>query len=253
MYARSLLSELPGAVEEAVREPYGARAVIYCVVLDKGQGIRDEQLKRLERFADPDVYAQTLDLIPLIDTMDTVFRLPIIDLAVPTLKQLSLAQYKLFKANLLALIEMDATIDLLEWSLQRIVLNHLDGHFISPKPVTVRYSELSSLRKEIELVLSVMAHAGALDGHEAQSAFDASARALAEIDLTLLPVDRVSIVELDRAFVKLDQSAPSMKAELLKACVASIWHDAKASAVEMELLRAFASALDCPMPPAAAA
>ena len=39
-YARSLLSELSSDVKEAAREPYGARALIYCMVLDKGQRSR---------------------------------------------------------------------------------------------------------------------------------------------------------------------------------------------------------------------
>jgi Zn-dependent protease with chaperone function len=252
-YARSLLSELPGTVEQAVREPYGARAVLYCVALDKGPAIRGKQLKRLQDFADPDVYELTLDLIPVMDGLDAVLRLPIIDLAVPTLKQLSLAQYELFKANLLSLIEMDAKLELLEWSLQKIVLNHLDGHFFNPKSMKVRYSDPLNLKIEIQLVLSVVARAGASqDEREAQSAFTASLQALPAIDLTLLPSERISIVELDRAFVKLEQATPSVKAGLLKACAACIWHDERATPVEVELLRAFAGALDCPMPQVAA-
>ncbi|MCJ7799906.1 MAG: hypothetical protein MUP33_09165 [Polaromonas sp.] len=35
-YARSLLSDLPAAMREAAREPCGARAVIYCLLLGKG-------------------------------------------------------------------------------------------------------------------------------------------------------------------------------------------------------------------------
>src|SRR3990170_1063162 len=99
--ARSLLSELSVVVKEAAREPHGARAVIYSLALDKGQEVRARQLKQLQDHADPDVYALTLMLMPQMDGLDIRFRLPIIDIAIPALKQLSLSQYKLFKGNLI--------------------------------------------------------------------------------------------------------------------------------------------------------
>lgn len=162
-YARSLLSELPMAIKEAAREPYGARAMMYSLALDQGQEVRARQLQQLQDHADPDVYALTLTLMPQMDDLDTKFRLPIIDIAIPTLKQLSLGQYKLFKKNLVALIEMDSRVDLLEWSLQKILFNHLDGQFFKLAPMKVRYSDPGRLKKEIELVLSMMAYAGAED------------------------------------------------------------------------------------------
>ncbi|MFY9329545.1 MAG: hypothetical protein WAO76_16235, partial [Georgfuchsia sp.] len=65
----------------------------------------------------------------------------------------------------------------------------------------------------------------------------------------LLANDQIKIADLDLALGKLNELKPLAKSRLLKACVASIWHDQRASAVEMELLRAFAGALDCPMQP----
>ena len=58
-YARSLISELPMVIKEAAREPYGARAVIYSLVLDPGQEVRGRQLKHLQEYADPDVLVVT--------------------------------------------------------------------------------------------------------------------------------------------------------------------------------------------------
>ncbi|MCZ6577575.1 MAG: M48 family metallopeptidase, partial [Gammaproteobacteria bacterium] len=128
-YARSLISELPIAIKEAAREPYGARAVIYSLVLDRGQEVRAKQLKQLHDHADPDVYGLTCALMPEMSGLDFKYRLPLIDITIPALKQLSISQYKAFRLNLIALIEMDSKVDLLEWSLQKILFNHLDGQF----------------------------------------------------------------------------------------------------------------------------
>ncbi|OGB00800.1 MAG: heat-shock protein HtpX [Burkholderiales bacterium RIFCSPHIGHO2_12_FULL_61_11] len=247
-YARSLLSDLPTAIKEAAREPYGARAIIYCMALDKGQEVRPRQLKQLREHADPDVYALTLTLMPQMDELDVKYRLPVIDIAIPALKQLSLSQYKLFRGNLIALIEMDSRVDLLEWSLQKIVFNHLDGQFFKLAPMKARYSDPGQLKKEIELVLSVMAQAGAQNQSGMEEAFAAAAQTLESSGLALLARNQIRISDLDLALEKLEKLKPLAKSRLLKACVAGIAHDQRASAVELELLRAFAGVLDCPMP-----
>lgn len=251
-YARSLLSELSMVVKEAAREPHGARAVIYSLALDKGHEVRARQLKQLQDHADPDVYALTLTLMPQMDELDIKYRLPVIDIAIPALKQLSLSQYQLFRGNLIALIEMDSRVDLLEWSLQKILFNHLDGQFFKLARMKARYSHPGQLKKEIELVLSVMAHAGAQDQSGMEEAFGAAAEALESSGLALLAKNQIRISDLDLALEKLEKLKPLAKSRLLKACVASIGHDQKVSAVEVELLHAFAGVLDCPMPSATA-
>lgn len=248
-YARSLLSALPEAIGEAAREPYGARAIMYSLVLDKGQEVRAKQLEQLRDHADPDVYALTLALMRQTDGLDVKYRLPVIDIAIPALKQLSLGQYKLFKENLIALIEVDSRVDLLEWSLQKIVFHHLDGQFFKLAPMQVRYSQPGLLKKEIELVLSMMAHAGAQNQSTTEKAFRVAANLLGSGGLALLARDRIRIADLDLALGKLEKLKPSAKSRLLKACVASIGHDQRVTATEVELLRAFAGVLDCPVPP----
>lgn len=248
-YARSLLSELSVAIKEAAREPYGARAVVYCLVLDKGQAVRARQLKQLQDHADPDVYALTLTLLPQMDELDVKFRLPILDIAIPALKQLSLNQYKLFRDNLITSIKMDSRVDLLEWSLQKILFGHLDGQFFKPARMQARYSDPGQLKKEIEVVLSVMVQAGARNQRGAEEAFDAAMASLKLSGLALRAEDQLEVADLDLALGKLEQLKPLAKSRLLKACVAGIWHDQRATPVEMELLRAFAGVLDCPIPP----
>jgi len=251
-HARSLLSELPATIQEAAREPYGARAVMYSLVLDKGAEVRAKQLERLRADADPDVYALTVGLMPQLDDLDIKFRLPMMNIAIPALKHLSPGQYKSFKANLVALIEMDSRVDLLEWSLQQILFKHLDGQFFKPARITARYARTEDLKKEIELVLSMLAYAGADDDSATAAAFNAAAAALETGELKLLAKEQIRIADLDAAFEKLEKLKPMAKSRLLRACVASIGRDQKVTAVELELLRAFAGALDCPMPPALA-
>ncbi len=45
---------------------------------------------------------------------------------------------------------MDSRVDLLEWSLQKILFNHLDGQFFKLTHTKARTSDLGQLKKEIE-------------------------------------------------------------------------------------------------------
>ncbi len=248
-YARALISELPKAVREAAGEPHGARAVIYSLVLDPGTEVRGAQLKHLREHGDPDVLALTHQLMPEIDGLDVKYRLPLIDIAIPALKQLSIAQYKSFRDNLTALIEIDSRVDLLEWSLRKILFNHLDGQFFKLTHAKARHSHLGPLKKEIELILSVMAHAGHHDRNMAEDAFRAATKTLKLGELRLAAKNEISLSDLDRSLQKLAELKPLAKPQLLKACAASVVHDQIISPVEIELLRAFSDVLECPMPP----
>jgi Zn-dependent protease with chaperone function len=248
-HARSLIAGLPEVVAEAAREPYGARAVMYSLALDRGQEVRGKQMEHLQMHADPEVFVLTNKLMPEMGGLDIKYRLPLIDMSIPALKQLSLDQYRSFKENLKALVEMDSKIDLLEWSLQKILFVHLDGHFFKlPHPMT-RYNHVRDLRQEVRVILSVMAYAGQQEQQDIEAAFHAAAEALEFGELQLREKSSINVADLDMATQKLEMLNPLAKQKLLQACAVSVMNDQKISSVEAELLRAVASVLGCPMPP----
>jgi Zn-dependent protease with chaperone function len=248
-HARSLIAGLPEVVAEAAREPYGARAVIYSLALDRGQEVRGKQMEYLQMHADPEVFILTNKLMPEMGGLDIKYRLPLIDMTIPALKQLSLDQYRSFKENLKALVEMDSKIDLLEWSLQKILFVHLDGHFFKlPHPMT-RYNHVRDLRQEVRVILSVMAYAGQQEQEDIEAAFHAAAEALEFGELQLREKSSINVADLDMATQKLEMLNPLATQKLLQACAVSVMNDQKISSVEAELLRAVASVLGCPMPP----
>ena len=98
-YARTLIDELPATLKEAVREPYGARAIMYTLILNTGTTMRNTQLEYLQEHAETGVYALMNKITPPLQNLDTRYRLPLIELAIPALKQLSLSQYQALKSN----------------------------------------------------------------------------------------------------------------------------------------------------------
>jgi hypothetical protein len=128
-------------IKEAARESCGARAVIYSMVLDPDEKVHGIQLAHLQKYADPDVFVLTHKLLSEMGGMDIKYRLPVIDIAMPALKQLSLDQYQVFRDNLVTLIKMNSRMELLEWSLQKILFNHLDGQFFKLAHTKIRYAD----------------------------------------------------------------------------------------------------------------
>ena len=248
-HARALIAELAIDLKEAAREPYGARAVIYLLLLDAAQEVRGRQLAQLQQHADAEVFVLTNKLMPEMSKLDIKYRLPLIDIAIPALKQLSLAQYQTFKFNVTALIEMDSKIDMFEWSLQKILFTHLDGQFFKLKHMLPRYTHVSEIKQEIAMVLSMMAYAGHENQIDTEAAFSAAAKVLNLGGLQLLAKNEIIISALDLSLQKLEMLKPLAKPLLLKACATSVMHDQKVSPVEIELLRAFSDVIGCPMPP----
>ena len=167
-YAATLVDGLPTAIVGAAHEPYGARALIYALLIDRQTEAREVQLAHLSRAADPGVYKETLKLLQLIEQLDARVRLPLVDIALPALRALTDAQYQQFKQNVVELVEADRTIDLFEWSLQRILLHDLEAQQFNVTPGRVRYHKLHRLQPHYELLLSTLAYTGHRDEAAAQ-------------------------------------------------------------------------------------
>jgi hypothetical protein len=97
-------------------------------------------------------------------------------------------------------------------------------------------------------VLSAVSHAGS-DGDEAtRAAFQRGAKATGLADLSLQPWNRDMFKQLDRALDTLSRIPAKSKARLVKGLAETAAADGKIIPRELELLRAVAIALDCPMP-----
>jgi Zn-dependent protease with chaperone function len=248
-YAARLVAQLPPTVIDAAREPYGARAVIYALLINRAADARHRQLDQLVRFGEAGIDAETRRLLPEIEALEARYRLPLIDIALPSLRALSADQYQAFKTNLRALVVADEKIELFEWVLQRMVFTHLRPHFERVKPPRLRHIPPHKLAEPCAVVLSILAHAGSPSEASVRAAFASGAAELPEIEIALLPRERAGLRELDRALGGLAEADPDTRQQLLRACAVCIAADRQVTQAEGELLRAIADGICCPMPP----
>jgi len=255
-YAEQMRDSLPDSVKAAAREPLDAVALIYAMLLSPDDSQRATQLAELAGRVDPAIAQKTGALFPDVSTAVAHAHLPMVNLALGTLRHLTAEQYKQFSQTLDWLIGSDGKIELFEFVLQKIVLHHLAPQFAGTRPPTVQFYTLKPLVPDCAVVLSALANVSSSDAGETQKAFDTGTpylRAPIDADLNLLARENCGVTQIDAALDRLAQAAPIMKKNLLEACIHTVGADGVILEAEAELLRAIADTLDCPMPPFVAA
>jgi Zn-dependent protease with chaperone function len=240
---------LPDIVLSHAENPYGAQALILALLLHDKPGLEQKQYAVLNEVIG-ELHTQNVkQLQPITGELAQTQALPLIDLTLPTLREMTLEQYQRFKLCVQKLIVADDQVDLREWIIQRLVLQHLDQQYGFRKKPVAKYFVLGSAKQSSEIMLSMLAYIEHTDDTDALQAFDSAKRSVGAGALQMLPKSKISIDLLDRVMDELVLLKPPLKKRFLQACVSCISHDGKVSLQAYELTRAIASCLDCPMPP----
>jgi Zn-dependent protease with chaperone function len=251
-YAEQMRDSLPDQIKMAAREPLDAAALIYAMLLSPDEAVRATQTAEIgRRFSQP-VAEKTTVLFPDVSAVAKRARLPIINLALGALKQLSAGDFQIFSQTLQWLVASDGKVELFEFVLQKIILRHLGSQFNGPQKSVVQYYTVKPLVPDCAVVLSALANAGSEDAAEVSKAFATGApylRAPNDADLSLLPEENCGVKQIDAALNRLAQAVPVIKKNLIEACIHTVGADGVIVESEAELLRAISDTLDCPMPP----
>ncbi|MBU0731025.1 MAG: M48 family metallopeptidase [Proteobacteria bacterium] len=249
--ARELIESLPGSIRRGVRNGFGSRAIIYGLLLDDKATVRQKQFVALEQHADPKVYAELQRLLAKIDGLLPEHRLPLVDLSMPALKNLSKNQYASFRKVIKHLMDADQKIDLFEYSLQHVLIKHLDAHFGKPRENIVPITSLSRLRDDISCVLSLLARLDRTDEETARKSLMRAARVFEKEMkyISFLPTKFCSLKYFDASLRKLESAGMDIKRKVLDACLECIVYDDQVTVREAEIFRVIADALNCPAPP----
>jgi Zn-dependent protease with chaperone function len=250
-FAVQLMASLPESVTASVRDPWSASALVYALLLSPEVQVRSKQLEALGTRLQTAIQRELGRLLPVVQSLDPLHRLPLVELAFPALRQFSPAQYLEFRTIIREIIESDQELDLFEFALQKMLIRHLDPHYRPVKRTVVQFYVLRPLWLDAMVLLSALAHVGQPESGQAERAFSLGLKSLAqgEAEERLLPIGDCNLTHIDRALDRFNQAALPIKKALLTASVQTVAADGKVQPREAELLRAIADALDCPMPP----
>jgi Zn-dependent protease with chaperone function len=250
-YAADLQSGLSPVLREAAQQPFSARAVVYAVLLDPRPDVRQVQLEQLRKCAPQRDYEETLRLLEPVRSLPDEARLPLIDQALPALRQMSPPQHQDFRSQVEGLIHADNQVSIFEYALHCVLTRYLDADYNRQRPV-VRYNSAAQITLPMTTTLSLLAWVGHDNAAASQAAFAAGMTTFLGRDAQgepLRPRAECQLQPFHAALQALAQSTPELKRRIIAACAATILYDHQVTIREGELLRAICATLGCPMPP----
>ena len=251
-YAIDLHEAIPPLLQADTRDPLAAGALVCAFLLSPEQTVRQKQLDDLAAATSDAMRQEAARIWPAIQGLPPQARIPLIDLSLPALRRLSPPQFEQFRAAVNALAASDSETDLFEFMLQKIVMRHLETHFLPGRKPVTQFYDLRPLALDCGVLLSATAYAGHDNATEAHAAFAQGAQLLGRIarcEIPWLPPGHCDLARLEAALARLSQAVPQIKKNVLNACAQTVAADGVIQEREAELLRAIADSLDCPVPP----
>ena len=237
-----------GDLQNLAHDPFDARALVYCMLLDRDTEVRSAQLRFLADAAEPGIEKAVLQYYPEVQNTDEQHQLALLESAMPALKELSRAQYQRFSQNAARLITADGLVDVFEWVLHRLLTHELRPHFEGPQNSHGRIKNIDRVSKEAAKLLSILASNSDDDPQHQLDAYQAGAKEL-NLDEPFSLQEGFDYQRMNQALKRLRELKPLAKPALLKACAQTVLADGKLTPREAALVQGVAATLDCPIPP----
>ncbi len=254
--ATAMRVAIPLVLHDAAQSSEASLLLVFAMALGADDAIRERQLRFLEQQLGARRAGRCRELAEELARMDPRLKLPLLELSVPALKQRPPEQLDFLSETLQKLIDVNPNIRLFDYVLIRMLESYL-GELPAPSRGGVRPKRLSTAAALVTLLRCVASY-----GHErsadALGAFKAGiatvgSRGARLPDPSFDPPDEArDLRTLDAALIRLGDLRPRAKQSVLAAVLACIRHDGHIGIAELELFRAIAATLGCPVPPAAA-
>lgn len=233
------LKSIDSALYEAAFDSFDARLIIYALLAKENQNIFSAiSLTDLEKIALQKFFIQT-------KSVPVRLKLPLVELCVPALRQLSISQYNLFRKNIQALMEFDQRIDLFEYALYKTLMRQLHAHFESTEIKATRAVFLR-IEESVQILFSLLAHS---QNNPVQKVFEEGIDEMKwqTKKLILLPYSQINSQKLDEALKVISATQSNTKRKILSACAKMALSEG-VSDQEFELLRVISESIGVPMP-----
>jgi Zn-dependent protease with chaperone function len=251
-YAAKLMEALPDAVRQATRDPHGAAALIYVLLLSPQVGVREAQLRMLKSRLSSEVALKINTTLSSLRRLNELVKIPLLDLTVPALRRLSLPEYAAFMANIAELVAADEQVDLFEFALQKMLRRHLEPSFKPVPEPELRHHSIIGVTGACSTLLSALAHTGHDPVKAAQVAFERGASHLQHegaAKFRFMALTECTLAAIEVALDDLSNATPQLKKIFLGACAHTVAADGMVRPREAELLRAIGDTINCPIPP----
>jgi Zn-dependent protease with chaperone function len=247
-FAASLHAAMPPALLEALHAEDGAASVIYGLLL---AGANAEQQNAaceiIKMRAGESAVRRVQEHAQQLVKLGARARLPVINLAIPTLKLLNQDARGKFLDTVSAIIKVDSSFTLFEFTLLTLLQNHLSAS--AHKADKAKYFKYEDVQEELRVLFTVLARSGTSSLTQVQKTFRQIMGTFSKTADEPAPDKSCTVQSLSAALMKLGALSPLLKQSVITACADCVLHDGMVQPAEAELMQVIAVSLDCPMPP----
>ena len=226
-FARSLHAALPETWRRAVHQAPMAQAMVFGLLLAQDEVLRGTEIVGLSELTDPQTADLALRFHSEAGDLQSAQKIALIDMMIPTLRGLSVAEYQRFRSSVDGLMKSDRRIDLFEYTLSRMIQRHLARYFEGIGPTPVRFRSLKKLVPDARMLLSTLARVGSRSEDEAIRAFRHGAQTLQlkGSDARILDSSQCTLSAVDEALGRYDAAMPALKRDIMLASAATVMAD----------------------------
>ena len=246
--AAVLRGRLPASVDEAVKHPRQARALLLALAMDRDARVRDAQLLAIDNMLGSDCAEDAEHALAQLADVHAMQRLPLAALAFPALRRRPRPELEKLLDTLCALVQVDHSVDLHEYCLVRLLDLQLRELLDPSAGFTPGRKRLRQCRDHFASLLALVAAHGHGDAQAARRAWSrALAHALPNARLSFaLPEDWQAA--MDKSLHELDALRAADKQLVVEAMAVVVSEDDVVTVAEAELLRVICASLHCPVP-----
>lgn len=233
-------------------EPLGAVSLILAALLGDDTAVLNKQLALIEQnqknWLLPSKEAKRLlDQLHEQSKVAGQHRLQLLEMAIPSLKQASLRQYRLLRETMTQMVQADGRVALFEWVIYQLVCQYCDRHFGLSKVQQPKYKTIKQLSPLYEIVLSRVVHYGGGHADDKSKVFHKACQVAGSHSIELLPIELCSQAKFTRAVHALGQAYPLLKPRLVKGLISAAQSDIHVNDDERQVIRGVAAVMDCPL------
>lgn len=246
--ASNILNEIPDELREAAHEPFQAEALIYALLISSSDRVAKDLPDWSRKILSDEQAKQITLILPKLLDGKREWSVPLAEISIPALRQMSESQYGLFRQNIKNLVEHDNEVSLFEFAIEKLIEHRLDQHFRKEKSEKIRHHHLKTIGEELSIVLSSLANTSDAEPKKAwQTGVDILKQAAPD-NVKYLAKDEYNFDDIDKALNELSSSANPVKRYLIKSMIHCVLADDKLSLEELELLRAMGEVIGVPIP-----
>ncbi len=232
--------KIPSELRAVSQEPIGAMAIVLGLILRQDPVLRTAQIDSARSLASGEVVKQALTIEPLLTALPAGSRVPLLDLAMPALRQLSATQVSAFRAAIKELsvgTEDGMMVMLIHASMRRYLSVAPDALGSQPNAITVP--------NHFARVLSAVVITSSESPMAQQKAYrlGASVLGLEQSMQSMLTSEQVNLDQVQESLSVISGLGVNDRRSFVRACGVAMLNDQQAEPAEIEIVRAVADSL----------